>query len=234
MKCIYFVTEGSTDQIVIEGLIANWLGEEDFIPRHIQPPSSAYADGLNTNLSDGWKGVLAWCEGKRPDGPTGRDEAIKLADCLVIHTDADVATDADFKSPAFSGTCPPVTNTTDWVRHHLAALLGSALPPNIVLCVPAQDLETWVICALHPDIADQNMPIECKKEPGALLVQRYPYRLVRRKDGRLKKETAKYKNNLRAIIRGWSNCTAGAQPRCPEAVRFEQEARCVLGNRSRP
>lgn len=228
MKCIYFVTEGPTDQIVIEGLISNWLGEEDFIPRHIQPPSSAYADGLNTSLSDGWKGVLAWCEGKRPDGPTGRDEAIKLADCLIIHTDADVATDADFKNPAFSGTCPPATNATDWVRHHLTALLGSDFPQNVVLCVPAQDLEAWVICALHPDIADENAPIECRKEPGTLLVQRHPHRLVRRKDGRLKKETAKYKNSLRAIIQGWSNCIAGAQPRCPEAVRFEQETRRAL------
>lgn len=148
MKCIYFVTEGPTDQVVIEGLITNWLGKEDFIPRHIQPPSSAYTDGLNTNLSDGWKGVLAWCEGKRIDGPTGRDEAIKLADCLIIHTDADVATDADFKSPTFAGTCPPASNATNWVRHHLAASLGNNLPSKVVLCVPAKDLEAWVIlCA---------------------------------------------------------------------------------------
>lgn len=230
MKYIYFVTEGPTDQIVIEGLITKWLGNEDFIPRHIQPPSSAYADGLNTNLSDGWKGVLAWCKGTRINGPAGRDEAISLADCLIIHTDADVATDPKFKNPAFAGTCPPASNSANWVRHHLAASLGSDLPPKIVLCVPAKDLETWVLCALHPDIADQNMPIECKREPGALLVQRSPHRLVRKKDGRLKKETDKYKNSLQAILLGWSNCTEGDQPRCPEAVRFEREARLVLGS----
>jgi len=233
MKCIYFVTEGTTDQVVIEGLISNWLGKEDFIPRHIQPPSSAYAEGLNTNLSEGWKGVLAWCEGKRLDGPTGRDEVIKEADCLVIHTDADVATDDDFKSPAFSGGCPPAINGADWVRNQLSSLFGSSLPRNVVLCVLAQDLEAWVVCALHPDIVDENMPIECRKEPGALLVQRPPHRLVRRKEGRLKKEVSHYKKSLSAIIRGWSNCTTGAQPRCPEAVRFEHDACCVLGHFSK-
>jgi hypothetical protein len=38
MKRIYFVTEGRTDQIVIQGLLEQWMGKEDFIPIHIQPP----------------------------------------------------------------------------------------------------------------------------------------------------------------------------------------------------
>ena len=65
MKRIYFVTEGLTDQIVIRGLIEEWLGDEDFTVSRIQSPSSDYAAGLDSNLSEGWKGVLAWCAGKR-------------------------------------------------------------------------------------------------------------------------------------------------------------------------
>jgi hypothetical protein len=74
MKRIYFVTEGYTDQIIIQGLIEQWLGDEDFTVSHIQPPSSAYAEGLDSNLSEGWKGVLAWCSGQRMGGKAGRDE----------------------------------------------------------------------------------------------------------------------------------------------------------------
>ncbi|MCJ7601727.1 MAG: hypothetical protein MUO63_09545 [Desulfobulbaceae bacterium] len=232
MKCIYFVTEGPTDQIVIEGLIDHWLGGEDFIPRYIQPPSSAYADGLNTNLSDGWKGVRDWCAGKRTVGPAGRDEALKQADCLIIHIDADVATDPDFKTPTFNGPCPPAKNACDWIRNHLTSLLGGTLPSNVVLCVPSYDLETWVLCALHPDVVDENLPIECRENPGMLLVQRPPHRLVRRKDGRLRKVTAKYKNSLSAIVMGWLNCTTGVSPRCPEAIRFEGDIKHTLGIKS--
>lgn len=228
MKCIYFVTEGVTDQIVIEALVTQWLGSEEFLPRHIQPPSSAYVDGLNTNLSDGWKGVLAWCAGRRAGGTAGRDEALAQADCLIIHTDADVAIDSDFKNPAFSGPCPPAYNACNWVRDHLISLFGRKFPPNVVLCVPSQDLEAWILCALHPDIADLYKPIECRVEPGSLLVQRSPYRLVRRKNGALKKELSKYRDSLRAIAAGWSNCTDGVSPRCPEAVRFETEAKDIL------
>lgn len=229
MKCIYFVTEGLTDQIVIESLVTRWLGSEEFLPRHIQPPSSAYADDLNTNLSDGWKGVLAWCAGKRAGSAAGRDEALAQADCLIIHIDADVATDSDFKDPAFSGPCPPARNACAWIHDHLTSLFGGNLPPNVVLCVPSQDLEAWVLCALHPDVADLYRPIECRVEPGALLVQRNPYRLVRRKNGALKKEPGKYRNSLRAIVTGWTNCTDGGSPRCPEAVRFETDVREILG-----
>lgn len=231
MKTIYFVTEGITDQIVLEGLVAQWLDGEDFISRPIQPLSSDYATDLESNLSEGWKGVLAWCKGEQHRIDYGRDKAIQEADCLFIHIDADVATDRDFKDPTFQGSCPPAQDACDWVRNHLIAQFGSSLPSNVVLCVPAQDLESWVLCALHPDVADQYSPIECRPEPASLLVQLPPHRLVRRKDGRLRKDSTKYKRSLNAIVRGWQNCVDG-QPvlaRCLEAVRFEMEARNVLG-----
>ena len=227
MKYIYFVTEGPTDQIVIQGLVEQWLDGEDFIPRHIQPPSSAYAEDLDSNLSEGWKGVLAWCAGKRTGGPAGRDEALALADCLIIHTDADVATDTDFKAPAFNGPSVPAVKKCDWVRNHLSALLGGN-HPNVVFCVPAQDMEAWVLCALYPDVAEANAPIECHPEPCALLAVQQTPRLVRNKDGRLRKETSKYRDSLPRIVTGWPNCTAGDDPHCPEAARFETEAKRVL------
>jgi hypothetical protein len=229
MKRIDFVTEGLTDQTVLQGLVERWLGGEDFTPNRIQPPSSAYAEGLDSNLSEGWKGVLAWCAGKRTDGPAGRDEALRQADCLIIHIDADVATDPVFLAPPFNGLCPPASHAADWVRQNLKTALGGMLPANVVLCVPAQDLETWVLTALHPEIADVHAPIECRPEPGALLIQRKPYRLIRRNDGRLRKDVSKYRTALPEIVAGWPNCTEGDEPRCPEAVRFETEARQVLG-----
>lgn len=228
MKRIYFVTEGVTDQIVIQGLVEQWLGGEEFTVSPIQPPSSAYAEGLDSNLSEGWKGVLAWCSGQRIGGAAGRDEAFRQADCLIIHMDADVATDPDFKSPVFSGLCPPAQNACDWVRDHLIASLGASLPLNVVFCVPAQNIEAWVLCALHPDVADQNAPIECHRRSCSLLAVQKSPRLVRSKDDRLRKETARYQRSLSKIVRGWPNCASGDDPRCPQAVRFEHEAKQVL------
>jgi hypothetical protein len=90
------------------------------------------------------------------------------------------------------------------------------------------DMEAWVLCSLHPDVADKHMPIECRPEPGALLVQ-LPPRLVRRQDGSLKKKTARYRAHQDRIASGWSNCAGGDPLRCPEAARFDAEAKRVLG-----
>lgn len=229
MKRIYFVTEGITDQIVLQGLVGRWLGDDDFVPNRIQPPSSAYVEGLDSNLSEGWKGVLAWCQGTRSPGPAGRDEALRQADCLFIHVDADVAGDENFRNPALNSPCPPASMAVDWVREHLKVALGGNAPANVVLCVPAQDMEAWIVSALHPELADQHIPIECREEPGALLVQLAPHRLVRRKDDRLRKITKKYEDAVHAIVAGWGNCASGEPPRCSQAARFELEAKQVLG-----
>lgn len=229
MKKIYLVTEGKTDNIVIEGLVSEWLGSEDYLPRHIQPPSSDFIDEVDDNLSEGWKGVVDWCQGERSVGPAGRDEALEIADCLFIHIDADVAYDQDFKSPVFSSNPPSAANQCDWVRAHIVDLLGGTMPHNVVLCVPPQDLETWVLTALHPDVADAHQPIELKSHPASLLVSRAPYKLVRRKDGgRLKKDVGKYEEHLSRIVKGWGNCTDAAVARSPQALRFELEAKLKL------
>jgi hypothetical protein len=232
MRSVYFVTEGTTDQIVLEALVTAWLGTEDYLPRHIQPPSSAYAEGLDSNLSTGWKGVLAWCAGERPAGEAGRDQALELADCLIVHMDADVADDPDFKNPPFDGSCPPATAACDWVRSRIQEKFGGEVPGKVVLCVPSRDLEAWVLTSLHPDVADENMPIECRLDPGTLLIQRAPYRLVRWKAGALKKDTTRYRQYRAAIIAGWRWCTGGAEPRCTQAARFERETRQVLISQS--
>lgn len=222
------MTEGPTDRLVLEGLVTCWLGEEDFIARHIQPPESALAEGLDENLSDGWKGVVAWCQGKRPAGPAGRDEALAKADCLFVHVDADVATDSGFAMPPFSDVEAPVSDVTDWIRARLIEYLGGILPKNIVFCIPSKDLEAWILCALHPEVADEYAPIELKEAPGVLLCQRAPFRLIRRKDGRYRKVTDNYQKSVGAIVKGWPNVTSGEVPRCPEALRFEIDARRVL------
>lgn len=231
MQSIYFVTEGITDQIVIRGLIAKWLNGKDFVPRYIQPPTSAYAEGLDSNLSNGWKGVVAWCSGRRPKGPAGRDEALKRADCLVIHLDADIATDPEFFDPPIGLGRPTPNDAAEWVREKTLEMLPPDAHHKVLLCVPAQDLEAWIITCLHPDVSDEHAPIENREDPGALLVQRGPIRLVRRQGRTLKKLPERYERALAAIVGGWGNCTAvvaGAPPRCPEALRFEREARVRL------
>jgi hypothetical protein len=214
-QVVYFVTEGKTDQIILEELIGHWIGE--FIPRHIQPPASEFVQDQDTPLSNGWRGVLAWCKSQ-----ITRDEVVRNATCLVIHLDADIASDTNFKNPICPEPCPPASGACNWVRNEIINLFEGGLPNNVVLCIPAQDLEAWVVSALLPEVADRHIPIECRVQPGTLLI---PRKLTRWKNNRLVKDTVRYLQEAKQIVRGWSNCVDGTPPRCPEALRFELDVR---------
>jgi hypothetical protein len=227
MKTVYLVTEGVTDQIVLAALITTWLGDSDFLLRYVQPPESAYAEGLRTRLSEGWRGVVAWCSGGL--GAVSRDEVVRIADCAIIHVDADVASDPEFSASPFAGPCPPATPACDHIRVRLIGGFGGMIPDNVVLCIPSQDLEAWVLSALHPEVADKYEPIECHAQPGRLLALQKMDRLVRSSSGRLRKISGAYRGAAEEIVKNWDNCTSGDSPRCPEAVRFEIETRRALG-----
>lgn len=226
MKVIYYVTEGNTDRIVINALISEWLGDEEYVPRHIQPPSSEYACALHTSLSQGWKGVVSWCKGDSNIGPAGRDEALKSADCLIIHIDADVAFEHDFRSPIFPNQ--EVSDQCEWVRESLCSAFPGGLPNNVALCIPAQDLESWVVTALHTDISDEHSPIEKATKPIEL-IPKLPHKLWRYRDGELKKTGSAYAAAADSIVAGWKHCVNTEKDRCPQAIRFEADVREVLG-----
>ena len=224
MRQVYFVTEGVTDQILLEGLIEEWLAGEDFLANRIQPPSSEYANGIETRLSEGWRGVVGWVSGETPALRASRDEIIRKADLLVVHVDADVGRDSQFRDPAYISAIPPVDAFCEHVRQALIEMFGGTVPEKAVLCIPAQDLEAWAVASLHPDLADANAPIDCFGNPGSILANRNPYRLLRYKDGKLRKLVDRYKNALHDFVDHWSECTL----RTSQAMRFETEVAAVL------
>jgi hypothetical protein len=226
MKNIMFVTEGVTDQIILEEVIAEWLGGEDFVSNRVQPPSSAIAEIVEGPLSEGWRGVMTWCGSPKDNISSAREYALQTADLLVVHVDADVGFDVNFHDPVISAQAESAA-----ICEHVEAAVRGALGfdyKNVVLCVPSLDLECWILCCLYPGIADENSPVEVRRSPAELLLAKNE-KLVRRKDGRIRKNTANYQIHKTRVASQWSNCTAGNPVRCVQAGIFETRVRKVLG-----
>lgn len=224
MKKIYFVTEGVTDQIILEGLIEHWLDGEDFLCNRIQPPSSDYAIHIASPLSQGWKGVVTWCESQADNIKFSREEVIKNADLVVIHIDADVGRDTGFSDPAHAADIPPASLLCKHVQNVLLSFFNEKLPENVIFCIPSLDLEAWLVAGLHPELADDNHPVNCFDRPARLLAGKNPHRLVRYKDGILRKQTNRYKMALPKFIHGWNDCVV----RVPEAEEYRISLFAVL------
>ena len=223
------IVEGPSDRLVLQAIINTLCpGEHRYLP--LQPTPTFGETGT------GWKGVRRFCreiwqrEGsdlaKFISGDTG-----SALDLLVIHVDADVAAEVDLQEGIVDPVeqvlqpCPPVTNTANNIRRVVTLWLNvDVLPPQVVLAIPAQDTETWVFAAFFPhDPLCARDDYECitgGNDPPAyrLTLRRYGRRL-RRTDGKVKKPTRVYRDDIAPrIARDWNSvCRI-----CAQACAFTQ------------
>jgi len=215
------VAEGPTDKIVIQAVVSRIFGARAFILRQLQPEESE----AFTPLGTGWGGVYRWCRqaSERTGGPIRNDLLFQTYDLLILHLDADVAAktygDVGITDPAndlpCACPCPPPVGTTNALRKVMLRWISETeVPPTTVLCTPAMMTETWVLCALYPDVAE-GIPgnIECYTNPNNRL-QALPKagRLVRRG----KKIPSAYQGRSVEIANAWHRARAV----CSEAERF--------------
>jgi hypothetical protein len=213
VRKVGYVVEGATDFIVLDEIVARLLGNDDYIPTVIQPLLSGIG-GDQGPLGGGWRGVLRWCEELGRDGDFGSSLVVKNFDVIIIHIDAEVAMESDYRH--WNSSCPPASERGDKLRAHMLNLLRSVQPSSVVFCVPAQSLEAWVFASLYSEDVPKYADFECRKDPEALLIYK-PHGLV--SGNPPKKITAQYRKHARSIRDGWLFTVT----HCGEAIRFENE-----------
>jgi hypothetical protein len=232
------VTEGPTDQLVIQAIIDKVCpGEHRYF--FLQPPITLGETGA------GWKGVKTFCQfiinrtASNLERFISSDSGAPL-DLLVFHLDADVAAEvdlqADIPNPVANvrQACPPASDTADKLRAVLCRWLQQEiLLPQTLVMIPAQDTETWVFAALFPqDALCQRPDYECltngRDHPGYRLTLKKYGKLLARKKGRPDKSVRTYEDMLApAVAKDWETvCQL-----CPQARAFNDdlklEGRCL-------
>ena len=230
---IGIVAEGPTDIEIIQTLVSKIIpGMHDFLT--LQPDISE-TEGFGSNGA-GWQGVLNWCKSVPRDfgslqsflkngGPT--------IDLLIIHIDADVSREPEIDCFA---PCPLIQNTIDNLRVKIAEWLDESVwPREILCCIPADNMEAWIMCAFDVNTPYHNPPsilLECLQKPEYIISgQGYnrPERLLRRKsNGKPHKTVPVYVNKLiPKLEEKWED----VKKVCSQAQIFEDNLRTVI---SRP
>jgi hypothetical protein len=223
------VVEGPTDRLVLQAVLSKLIpGQHRYLP--LQPTPTLGERG------SGWKGVRRWCretwqrEGATLEtilsGATG-----PALDLLVVHVDASIAAEADLQegddAPVadVQQPCPPVAPTAARLRQVIMRWLRQdALPPKIVLAIPAQDTESWTFAALFPDDELCARPdYECLRSganhPGHRLTLKKYGKLLRRTDGQIKKPASAYQAIAPFVAAAW----ATVRERCAQAEQLTQD-----------
>jgi len=224
------VVEGPTDRVVLEAIIAKLIpGDHSFLS--LQPQSTLGETGA------GWKGVRRWCRQTWQREGSSLDAILSSVyppiDILVIHVDTDIANEHDLQAddpePLDDPTqpCPPAAATAAGLAQVISRWLKrQALPPQVVLAIPAQDIENWTFAALFPTDALCTQPdYECTKtgvnRPCYKLTLRQYGKLLRRgSTGEIKKSVRNYQPITAQIAGRWDSVCAI----CPQAQRFAQDA----------
>jgi hypothetical protein len=216
---IAIVCEGPTDKIILDELIEAVVGHPNFRSVLVQPLMSALVSDFGP-YGGGWAGVLRWCTQAVADGiPFEESKTAINNDLIIVHVDADVARETSLAHVSLVGPCPPAQGTCDNIRHHIRVLLGGRELPNyLVLCIPADSTEAWVVAALNPSLAASNSPWECYQKPEDQL----PSVKVRGKA--VGKSQKSYKRVSSDVAAGWPS----AKLHWPEANRFEADLRAAL------
>jgi hypothetical protein len=177
------VAEGITDYVVLNAAVASILGERPFDLKLLQPEGSvAFTGGGNAGLfGGGWKGVYQWClqATQRGGGSLSGDPLFINYDLLILHLDADVASEDPANIVQLAGIlpceqpCPPAHTTTDPLRKILLSWVGEThTSPNTVLCTPSKSTEAWVMAIFFPDDREMtNQGWECHRKPENRLGQ---------------------------------------------------------------
>lgn len=204
------VCEGPSDIPVLREIILTIWPEIDDV-RVLQPEVDEIGR-MRAGATAGWCGVRSWCEqhAGRLSEVTDPDVGERF-DLLVVALDVDIAIDAGIANPPASVGAYATKRLCDVVKGWLRTNARSALPPELVIAIPAMAIEAWVIAALFPR---DNGP-ERARNPAEALVRKGKLRRSPR-DGKPWKAARSYEDFARRVAGRLSAVRRG----CSEAERM--------------
>lgn len=93
----------------------------------------------------------------------------------------------------------------------------------MICCIPCDNTEAWILCAYDietPHHMPPKLPLECVHKPDYIISDpgyHRPNRLLKRKDGRPKKNVANYRGLIPQVLKQWED----VKSICHQAKAFE-------------
>ncbi|MEG4454466.1 phage tail protein [Microcoleus sp. N9_A1] len=141
------ITEGLTDQIVIESILAGYFNNPDLDIRPLQPERDKDDDNKSHNYG-GWSQVIAYCES------TDFKEAFQFIEYIIIQIDTDVSEDYNIPKQDENGELTP-QQLIEKVIDKFKGLIGEDFyrkyEQRIVFAISVHSIECWLLPLYYTD-----------------------------------------------------------------------------------
>ncbi|MFC4601603.1 hypothetical protein [Cohnella hongkongensis] len=214
------VSEGPTDFQLMTSIIAKLVpGEHRY--RLIQPDLSE-TPGLGApsgvRHSNGWRGVLSWCEAATTGISIYELMEGTSIDVLIIQADAEIAREPELDC---ARPCPEAEDTVIVLEGIIREKLNiEAFDSRIICCIPSDNTEAWVLVALDDELMHHGADkfIECVHKPDEI-VSKPPFNAIGRKAGKAKKRQSEYRDKcVPPVVEKWDY----VRSHCHQAEKFHK------------
>jgi hypothetical protein len=140
------VTEGLTDQIVIENILAGYFNSPDLDIRQLQPERDK--DNENKSTYGGWTLVFDYCKSR------DFQEALQFIDYIIIQIDTDVSEDYNIPKQDENGEFTPqqlIEKVIEKFRGAIGDNFYSTYQQKIIFAISVHSIECWLLPLYYTD-----------------------------------------------------------------------------------
>jgi len=148
------VTEGLTDQIVIENILAGYFNSSDLDIRQLQPERDK--DNENKSTYGGWTLVFNYCNSR------DFQEALQFIDYIIIQIDTDVSEDYNIPKQNENGEFTPqqlIEKVIEKFRGASGDDFYSKYQQKIIFAISVHSIECWLLPLYY---TDKQKKAKCK------------------------------------------------------------------------
>lgn len=138
-----FVCEGSTDVVILRGVVERLLGDVD--SRTLQPLTDQF-DRTVPGSAGGWSAVRSWCQRVADFREYFNPSIGDPFDAIIIALDLDIAVLAGIQKAPANLKAYDARELCRTIR----SWLPSPLPGRVIIAIPVASIESWILAALFP------------------------------------------------------------------------------------
>ena len=191
MVNIGIISEGITDQIVIEYILVGLLQNDDLSIDPLQPTRDATDEDLATSTGN-WDKVFEYCESSR------FEYAVLNTDFVIVQVDADIFTTKEISEKYklyFSDIS--VEDCVLQIRYMLIGLIGvdfyASYSSKIIFAISVDSIECWLLPIYYQNQSKQaSKTVNCLNALNQVLSKQESYTIDKKKPRYYRKASKPY------------------------------------------
>jgi hypothetical protein len=195
MNTFALITEGKTDQIVIENILAGYFKTRDLDVNELQPPGDETDKNRGQNFG-GWHKVFEYCQSDEFKG------AFQFNDYVIVQIDTDVSEEAHYDIPKYENAkdLSPgqlIKKVVEKFKNLMTSEFYAAHKDRIIFAISVHSIECWLLPLYYTD-KRKAKTVNCPDTVDKTLRKK---RLTCLQDKNGKKNTNSYKEISKAYCK---------------------------------